>query len=239
MKSTDLIVEALRTIPEGMVFDYSDLSLPGSLSLAAAQKLSRLTKSGELRKVGKGKFYKPKISKLGEVPPMIEGLTRDLLYKDGKQIGYITGVQVFSQMGLTTQISTKILIASNYYRRPLKRGGYEISYTSQLNEITEKNIPLLRLLDALKFLKEIPATTPDDAIRLIKGIIKNLSTDELALIEELSERYPPSARALLGSILDLEFGKGRELKTKLNPFTKYKIGISSQVLPNKAGWNII
>jgi transposase len=239
MKPKELILDALKKIPNGVVFDYSDLSLPEQYSIAAAQALSRMVKSGVLRKVGKGKFYKPKFSRFGEIPPMIADMIRDLLYKDGKRVGYITGVQAFSQMGLTTQISSKIIIACNSYRRPLKRGGYDISYTLQSNEITDKNILLLRILDAIKFIKEIPATTPDTVISQIKNILKTLSTEDLTLIEELSKKYPASTRALLGSILESEFGEKRELKESLNPFTKYKIGVSSQVLPKKANWYII
>lgn len=239
MKLRELITEALENIPDGMVFDYSDLTLPNELSLAGAQVMSRMIRSGELRKVGKGKFYKPKFSRLGEVPPMIDGLTRDLLFKDGRRIGYISGVQAFSQMGLTTQISSKILIASNNYRRPLKRGGYEISYTLQPNEITDGNIPLLRILDALRFVKEIPATTSDTVILQIATILKALSPEELTHIEELSKKYSASSRALLGAILESEFGEENELKATLNPFTKYRIGVSPKVLPNKANWNII
>jgi transposase len=173
------------------------------------------------------------------MPPMIEGLTSDLLYKNGKRIGYITGVQAFSQMGLTTQISSKILIASYNYRRPLKRGGYDISYTLQLNEITDDNILLLRILDALKFIKTIPATTPDMVISQIKTILKTLSDNNLTMLIELSKNYQASTRALLGSILESEFGINEGLKLTLNPFTKYKIGVSSKVLPQKANWNIV
>jgi hypothetical protein len=237
MKPRELISDALKKIPVGVVFDYSSLSLPAEYSLAAAQTICRMIKSGELRKVSKGKFYKPKYSRLGEVPPMIEDLTNDLLYKNGKRIGYITGVQAFSQMGLTTQISSKILIACNSYRRPSKRGGYDIAYTLQQNEITEENIPLLRILDALKFIKAIPAATPDTVILQIKTILKTLSCKQITLIEELSNNYSASTRALLGSILESEFGMNNIKKT-LNPFTKYNIQVSPNVLPLKTNWNI-
>lgn len=238
MKSNNLIASALKGLPEGMVFDYSDLCIPADYSLAASQALSRMVKSGELRKIGKGKFYKPKFSRIGEVPPMIDGLTRDLLFKDGKRTGYITGVQAFSQMGLTTQISSKILIASNNYRRPLKRGGYDISYTVQQNEITDKNVPLLRILDALKFIKNIPATTPDSVISQIRIDISKLSKEKKTLIKNLAIKYPASARALLGAVLELNNHVDNALKKTLNPFTKYQIGVSDKALPTKANWNI-
>lgn len=239
MKPRELISDALNKIPAGVVFGYSDLSLPGEYSLAAAKTVSRMIKSGVLRKVSKGKFYKPRSSRFGELPPMIENLIYDLLYKNGKLIGYITGVQAFSRMGLTTQISSQIIIASNSYRRPLKRCGYDISYTLQLNEITNENIWLLRILDSLKYIKKIPATTPDMVISCVKSILKALSNEELTLIEDLSKKYTASTRALLGSVIESEFGKTSVLRNTLNPFTTYMVGVSSQMLPKKAGWNII
>ncbi len=239
MKAKELINKVLITIPEGMVFGYEDLELPDSISWAVAKAVSRMVKEGELRKVGKGKFYKPKVSRLGEVPPMIEGITKDLLYKGGKPNGYITGIQAFSQMGLTTQISSSILIASNSYRRPFRRAGYAISYTKQMNEITEKNIPLLRILDAIKLIKEIPATTPEEALIRIGAILRSLTEDEVFELEKYAKLYSAVTRALTGAILKVFVGVDSKLKTTLNPFTKYNIGISEKVLPNKSAWNII
>ena len=155
-------MKKIKGIGAGVIFGYADLDLPTEVQSAALMTISRMVADGTLRKVGKGKFYKPVVSRLGEMPPMIEQLTKDLIFKDGERIGYITGIPAFSQMGLTTQISSKIVIGAARYRRPLKRGGYEISYTIQPNEITEDSIPLLRILDALKNIKKIPAATPDE-----------------------------------------------------------------------------
>ena len=77
MKSTDLINERIRSIGEGVVFGYSDLNLPADLQSASAMALSRMVTDKQLRKVGTGKFYKPIVSRLGEMPQMIEQMTKD------------------------------------------------------------------------------------------------------------------------------------------------------------------
>ena len=239
MKSTEAIEKRINEIGTGIVFSYSDLQLPPETQRAAAMALSRMVAQNKIKKVSKGRFYRPAISRLGEMSPMLDELTKDLLFKDGKRIGYITGLSAFSQLGLTTQISSKILIGSKYYRRPLKRGNYEISFTKQENKLTEKSIPLLRILDSLKHIRKIPSSTIDDSISCIIKVIARLSPEEVKNIIHFSEPYPASVKALLGAILEYNRQDFEKLKLQLNPFTKYKLGIMEKMLPNKNNWNII
>lgn len=231
-------MKKIEAIGVGVIFGYADLDLPTEVQSSALMAISRLVADGTLRKVGKGKFYKPVVSRLGEMPPMIEQLTKDLIFKDGKRIGYITGTPAFSQMGLTTQISSKIVIGAARYRRPLKRGGYDISYTVQPNEITEDAIPLLRILDALKSIKKIPAATPDEVVRNIQRQLENQTVNERTNLIGYAINYPPAVRALSGAILESIGCESARIKETLNPFTKYSLGISESLLPNKSNWNI-
>lgn len=239
MKSSEFIVKRITEIGDGVIFGYEDLRLPADMQYAAAMTLCRMVANNQLRKVGKGRFYKPKVSRFGEMPPMPEQLLKDLLVKDGKLVGYITGVPVFAQMGLTTQVSSKILIGSAQYHRPLQRGGYMVAYTRQPNEITEMSIPILRILDAIKFIKEIPATTVEEAIVSIKNIIGQLSIPNLENLILYALEYSARTRAIVGAILDLQNIDVAILKQSLNPFTKYELPIGLSVLPNKDNWNIV
>ena len=239
MKSTDIIIKRIDEIGEGKVFTYSDLLLPQEMQSAAAMSLSRMVSENKLKKIGKGKFYKPVYSRLGTMTPLIDELTKDLLYKDGNVIGYITGIPILAQMGLTTQISSKVLIGSKSYRRPLVRGGYEISFTRQENEITEDNIPLLRFLDAIRFVKKIPACTPESAVKLLSDKISSFSKSVITDLIQLSLSYPASTKALLGAMLETKGMEASILKANINPFSKYNINIGAEILPNKSNWNIV
>lgn len=238
MKSPEIISQKLEAIGAGVIFGYADLDLPAGIQSAALMTISRMVADGTLRKVGKGKFYKPVVSRLGETPPMVEQLTKDLIFKGGERIGYITGIPAFSQMGLTTQISSKIVIGAARYRRPLIRGGYEISYTIQPNEITEESIPLLRILDALKSIKKIPAATPEEVVRNIQTRLENLTENECTSLGCYALNYSPAVRALTGALLERIGCDSARIKETLNPFTKYSLGISASTLPNKSNWNI-
>lgn len=239
MKSTDKIFERINEIGEGKVFTYSDLSLPKAMQPAAAMSLSRMVAKNKLKRVGKGKFYKPLTSRLGEMSPTFDELTKDLLYKNGQTIGYITGVPAFAQLGLTTQISSQIKIGSKTYRRPFELGGYEISFIKQRNEINTKNIQLLRFLDALRFIKRIPACTVDDAVKILIGKLPTFSKEEIQNLQYYSKKYPASTRALLGAMLEIYGISENSLKSTLNPLSTYKIGVSSKILTNKSNWHIL
>ena len=96
---------------------------------------------------------------------------------------------------------------------------------------------LIRILDALRLIKDIPATSPDDCVMNICKAINALSMEQKRELAELSLAYTPYVRALLGAIYE-----NMELETiskTLNGVTSYKLPISDKVLSNKRNWNII
>lgn len=162
-------------------------------------------------------------------------IVKDLLERNGKLTGYITGTAAFARMGLTAQITSAITIGTKQYRRPLKRGEYTVSFILQPDEITEDNIPLLCMLDAIKLLRKIPATVSDDCIRILTTQIGALSEDELKRLAELAAGYTPYVCTLLGAILESIGTDTYALCKTLNGTTKYN---SIQALPTKRNWNI-
>ena len=145
-----LIKDKLSSTPAGVVLTTRDFGVEMRYQPALVKALSRLVLQGELQKIAKGKYYIPKKTIFGKLKPADSELVKDFLEKDGKIVGYITGTTAFASMGLTTQISSSILIGTNKYRRPITRNGVKVSFLLQENTITSSNIPLLRILDALR-----------------------------------------------------------------------------------------
>ena len=115
----------------------------------------------------------------------------------------------------------------------------KISFLLQENSITSSSIPLLRILDALRLVKGIPATSPDECVTNVRKAINALSKKQKQELAELSLAYTPYVRALLGAIYEnMKLETGTISKT-LNGVTSYKLPISDKVLPNKRNWNII
>lgn len=231
--------DVLDAMPQGKVFTITDFSVPQQYQPALVKTLSRLVSDGQIQKIAKGKYYKPKKTIFGTLKPSVMEVVKDLLERNGKLTGYITGTAAFAQMGLTTQITSAVTIGTNKYRRPLKRGEYTVSFIVQPNAITEENIPLLRILDAIKLIRKIPATSPDDCVTGIGLLIKALTESDRERLATLAENYPPNVRALLGAILEYINADTFGLRATLNGVTTYKLPVSEQVLPTKSSWNIV
>ena len=228
-------IDKMRT---GYIFTSSDFYDCVNSPVVVSRILGELVREGRIRRVGKGKFDKPKHSAFGTMPPSLDWLLRGYLMDGKKTIGYITGVQAYAQLGLTTQISSTISIGCNTYRRAVQRAGYTVRFVLQPNTITRKNIPLLQILDAIRFIKQIPACTAEEACRILRQKVASLPAEDRHLLASLSMAYTGSVRALAGAILDETDTDTQRLYNSLNPATVYKLGLSESVLPNAKKWRI-
>lgn len=234
MVIASLIKEKLSSTPTGVVLTTRDFGLEMRYQPALAKALNRLVHQGELQKIAKGKYYIPKKTIFGNLKPADSELVKDFLEQNGKIVGYITGTAAFASLGLTTQISSSILVGTNKYRRPITRNGVKISFLLQ-----ENAIPLLRILDALRLIKDIPATSPDECVTNICKAINALSMEQKQELAELSLAYTPYVRALLGAIYENMGLETETISKTLNGVTSYKLPVSDKVLSNKKNWNII
>ncbi len=241
MKTTDYIRDKIERLPKGYVFTYEDFITEVNKKEAIIKTLNRMASIGKISKLSKGKFYKPEITTFGTLLPGQYQTVKDLLEKDGKIIGYITGYGYYNAMGLTTQVSNIIQIGKNETRPSFTRGRFKIAFIKQKNTITKQNIPLLQILDAIKYIKKIPDASTEFSVNRLKAILNDLSNQSIDKMVKLSLNYPPSVRALLGALLDAvnKNKKTEALKKSLNPITKYKLLTPKRILPTRENWNIV
>lgn len=241
MKVTEYITDKINRLPKGYVFTSIDFTAEVNNKEAVIKSLNRLAEAGKIVKLSKGKFYKPEQTPFGTLQPNQKQIVKDLLEKDGKLMGYITGFGVYNQLGFTTQVSNTIQIGKNEIRPGLKRGMYSISFIKQKNTITKENIPLLQLLDVIRFIKKIPDTTIATSCQRLNALFTDLNSQKQQTLVRLSMKYPPATRALLGALFeniqaDVELS---ELQKSLNPITVYKLSIAQSILPTALNWNIL
>ncbi|MCD7900215.1 MAG: DUF6088 family protein [Bacteroides sp.] len=96
------IKNTIAKFPLGFVFTTIDFPTAVENPKQVNKILNALVSEGSLRKLSKGRFYKPQIGKFGELPPDTYQIVKDLLEKNGKIIGYLTGYTAFNDLGLTT-----------------------------------------------------------------------------------------------------------------------------------------
>ncbi|MGC1632451.1 MAG: DUF6088 family protein, partial [Gelidibacter sp.] len=154
------ITTAIRTkvarIDAGEVFTYATLAIPQGEFSAAAKALSRMVSSGAIKRYKNGMYYKAKQTVFGELKPREDELLKNYLFENGKQIAYITGIRLYNQLGLTTQVPNVVRLASRDKEIKTKVGNLIIKPAKSYAPVTKMNVPLLQLLDVMKDFKNIP-----------------------------------------------------------------------------------
>lgn len=235
------VQQAVKQIPEGMIFGYKDLLLQQANYVSVAKVLERLNARGEVNKISNGKFYKPTQSIFGELKPDRSEILRSYLFEDGKRIAYETGAVLYNRMGLTTQLSFNTKIACRGKRITIDLEDIQATGVNSYVAVTDDNYKTLGLLDAFKDIKRIPDCPIPHAIERLREIVKTLTDEKKEELIKYALLYPPRVRALVGAILE-DLGNRKmltPLKESLNPFTKINLGIDSVVLPTKENWNIL
>jgi hypothetical protein len=241
MKITEYIAFTIDRIPKGYMFTYADFTTEVNKKEAVIKALNRMVEFGKIAKLKKGKYYKPETSVFGNLQPNQYQVVKDLLENDGKIVGYLTGYSIYNQLGLTTQVSNTIQIAKNEIRPNFKRERYTISFIRQKNTITKENIPLLQILDAIRYIKRIPDTTVESSCKRFLAILQSLTDKDKTSMVRLALKYPPATKALVGAIFEqLQQGSlAAPLLKSLNPITKYKLTGATKALSNTEKWNIV
>jgi hypothetical protein len=225
----------IEQIEDTKIFTYNDI--PSNKKSSVAIELSRLFKKGVVKKISKGKFYKPKQSRFGEIAPSDEEIAKSYLVEED---AYITGYGGYNRLGLMTQIPNVITIASNRIPSRIRVENVNIRFVPNIANGGVKDTQLLQILDALRDIKNIPDNSPNDVVLSIKKIVRKFDVEKIKKMLQLVRKYPPRVKAILGAILK-EMGRWEEaylLKEMLNPLTTYKIGISGDTLPNRDEWKI-
>jgi predicted transcriptional regulator of viral defense system len=237
---TDTVKDTIKKFACGYVFTAKDFPLPVEKQKTVNKLLDNMVAVEQIRRLSKGCFYKPQMSNFGELPPDTFQTVKDLIEKNGKPIGYLTGYSLFNKFGLTTQVPVTLQIAMQKVKKAITRGNYRIGFVIQPNTITKENIPILQLLDCLRYFKDIPDTMPNEACKRLLFLLKQLTDKQIIQLKRLVLKYNPATIALLGALLETMSEKEDTsvLFNTLNHQTSYQFGISQDILSNQKKWHI-
>ena len=219
--------------PEQKVFRAQELTEYADFPKAVSESLSRQVKSDAIVRLSKGLFYKPRVTRFGKVRPDESAILESFLYRKSnsrkKQVAYLTGVSLYYDWGLTTQVPSEVQLASTesaFYRN---LEGIRIRAKKiQISTLTEKKTKALQVLDVMKGLKNIPDSDPEKVLMTITKKIKTFDNSTIREAERLAVDYfRPSVVALLGAIFEDVFDyESKKLKTKISTLSKYSTGIT-------------
>lgn len=237
---TKKITEQIQNMSENTAFGYKELDISARDYQSVAKVLERLQKKGVIKKLSKGRFYRPEMTPFGEIRPDEQQILKPYLYHNGKRVAYITGSSLYNKLGLTTQIAARIQIASRDKRIFINLGTVHASPVKSYVDVNDDNFQMLGLLDAMKDLKHIPDRDEKSVIAIFKNWIGGMDKEEREIFISYALQYPPRVRALLGALLTAMHKKRetKALRDSLNPITTFKMGVNDKLLSSASEWNI-
>lgn len=154
MQSTEIqILSKVKKAKMGTLFFNEDFVHLGSAA-AVKQALSRLEKKGDLTRVARGIYSRPKFSKLINQPimPSIQEVVKAIAKRDRARV-VPTGAMALHQLGLSTQIPLRAVYLTDGSPRSLQVGKSRIVFkkTAPKNLAVHGDISTL----AIQALKEI------------------------------------------------------------------------------------
>lgn len=240
MSIAQAVQTSVQNMPAGQIFGYQDLPGYSESSSAVIKAVNRMVSQEKLERFAKGRFYVPKQGLLGNRKPADREIIRDMLYKDGKMRGYITGPALYNQLGLTTQVPRTITVAYNGGRQQKEFGTIKIKTISTRAPIREKDVKLLQYLDVLKGIKNIMDSDINFSLKKMRNYISELTAPEQSQLVSLAEQYySPQVRVLVCLLFSsLQLSVPESLTLSLNPTTIYKLNLDQSQWPTAGEWNI-
>jgi hypothetical protein len=211
--------------------DFPKLS-PG----AVAHALSRLCQEGLITRYGRGLYYHPRRTIIGNAPPPVFELVKLLARK--KRV-VRAGLSAFNKLGLTNQMPAVEIVAT---KAPITLPRVEVIHRD-LERYRHATDDAIMVLDALAHLEDIPDTTPTEALQKLVGRFKQgyfgFTINELAEIAMVDR---PKVRAMVGLLGDLTGKISVKERTKLersiNPLTKFKVPLAGIAPGPLKAWHI-
>ncbi|WP_415769053.1 DUF6088 family protein [Pseudomonas sp. LB3P38] len=121
MSVTANIVKRIKYTPKGQPFSIDRFASAGSRA-AVARTLSRLAASGELARLSRGIYMRPKLSFFaGNVRPSTESILR-MIARNNREIIQVHGAEALRSFGLSTQMQIRPVFYTSGASRELKVG---------------------------------------------------------------------------------------------------------------------
>lgn len=202
--------------------------LPAS---AVATTLSRLAREGELQRVRKGVYFRPRATVLGPSLPGPSGAAASSL----RVPLHAAGLSAANVLGLTTQ---------NPARREYATPATDPPTALRGSRVRTRRPAARAILDAeegalLEFLRDRAMTSDlssSDTVQRLSALVGDRT--RFARLVRAAQYEPPRVRAMLGALGEIAGAPPRVVQTlrdSLNPLSRFDFGALS-TLPNARSW---
>jgi len=221
VKSKERMESLLREYPENaLIFAgriYEEEFADKMTETAYYQMLSRMCKDGNITRITKGIYYRPKLSKFGAVPPSDHEIIRSFT-KDGQ--GVVVGYALYNALKLTTQVPKRILVYSSLPDEQHRRIGNVVLQRCSL-KFDSQVCSTVRMLDVLQHYGEIQELEHERFAELCAEFSEAYC--DSTVHEVLSNiRYSKRTVAFLREVLEYH-GRKHTLDRYLSSLSDYKI----------------
>ena len=220
MTGTQMISQTIRKIPENELIFASKLyaqEFGGDITESAYYKtLERLCKAGELCKIAKGTYYRPKASRYGIVPPSQKEIVAAFT-RDGK--GTVVGYSLYNSLKLTTQVSKTVEVFSSALEQQTKNISNvalrfcDLVYTQEVNG-------MIHMMEVLQNFGEIQELNYAQFLNFCEHFSRTYSDEIFAQVCR-QRRYQKKSIAFLQNILT-HYQVPNNLNRYLSTLSDYK-----------------
>lgn len=143
----DQILDRIRTAGRGKVFTSKDFLGLGS-RVAIDQALSRLSRGGEIQRLGRGLYHFPQLNERLDIPlsPDADEIAEALARQTGSRIAP-SGAVAANRLGLSTQIPAKPVYLTDGRTRQVRVGNLDFV----IKHVAPKELPLGSRVSAMVF----------------------------------------------------------------------------------------
>ena len=201
MKNREMVFAEFQNKPENTLIMtgqlYREKYASTMSEVAFAQIISRLCRSGEIERVSKGIYCRPKKTRFGTVLPSEREIID--LFTAGSD-GVLVGYGLYNALGVTTQISKRQTAYSSIAEEQLKQIGnvtirkYELEYTPEVKSV----IQLMELLHHYKEIQDINSTAMQ---RCTERLSSEYSESAFEIVQK-TIGYPKWTIAFLREVLN-------------------------------------
>ena len=221
MKNRERILAEFQAVPKNTLIMTGKLyreKFSEQMSEAAfTQAISRLSKTGEIKRISKGIYCIPKKTRFGTILPSDHEIA-DLFTKQNN--GVIVGYELYNSLGITTQISKRLTAYSALADEQLKQIGnvviqkYDLDYTNEIKAV-------ISMMELLHHYKDIQDINYSAFLQNTEALSKQYTEVAFEVVQRVIG-YPKWTVALLRELLDY-YHVPNSLNKHLSALSNYRI----------------